>query len=202
MNFLASSTLRSRCLLLAVCLSLPFFSGCGQLGRTQSIEVGSGLVKPGVKQNTRRIWVISENSSLIVFPVRSTLLNEQQRFRTQQQLQLALSYGFSKVDITLKNESTNSIKNEYHFYVVPELLKAVDRVNSVAEAAQGDYSAGVGQDYVHLKLLLYDAPTGELMDTTVLSVYSSPLSFSSIEMSTLVDSAFHQYALGLSAMGL
>lgn len=202
MTFSSNSSVLNGALLLTVCLLLSLLSGCSQNTRTLNAATGQGIVKPGVQQNTRRIWVISENSSLIVLPVRSTVLSEQQRLHTQQQLQQALSHGFSKVDISLKDTPTSAIKNDYHFYVLPELLKAVNRINSVLEAVQGDYSLGVGQDYVHLKLLLYDAPTGELMDTTILTVYGSPLSFSAIELSRLIDTAFHQYAMGLSAMGL
>ncbi|MBR9912139.1 MAG: DUF4823 domain-containing protein [Gammaproteobacteria bacterium] len=159
-----------------------------------------------VEQTTRRQWVISERSVLLVMPAQGQDLSSRQGFQLQQQLQQALAQVFAEVGLVVETAASVTTATlpdgrAPHYYVVPQLLRRNDRTGSLAELVDLDAPHDLGRDDVAVKLLLYGARGDELLDSTIIQASNRWFSLGRQTPDHLLQQAFRNYAVQLSAPG-
>lgn len=189
------------CLLLFL-PSLLILNGCSTINTNANVPAQSGITGLSRHHYSPRTWRLSENAAVMIMAPILEQESQQQRRIVQQQLELALAQVFARVKSVHDTDlSTASSSDQgYHYYIVPQVLQHVNRANSLQEFVYADFAHGLGRDYLQVKLLLYNAMTAELLDTTVIEVYAKPLSLAKQPARKLFFKAFSQYAVSLSSM--
>ena len=190
----------------AALVLLPAACSVMQGGEEQASSRGPIFDPPirhRVELSSRRTWVLSEQSTLLVMPLDNALLDPAEAFLIQRQLQSALSTAFATVDLRVEPTHGSSMltpERSYHYLVEAQLLGREDKRGSLVEVLDPSSTGTLGRDSLAVKLRLFQAYPRRLIDTTVVEAHSWP-GLSGVSTSDLFSSAFRRYALELSALG-
>ncbi len=185
---------------------MTFLSGCAAQSSEYSYRESSfGGLFGKAAHLSRRNWVVSEKASILVAPLPLSRLTSVERHRLQRTLVSELGRGFRQVDAvdtsaTLANYLVAARQGGYHYLLVPFITGSIEGLTGLPELLDEPSPSRVNPDAVTVKLALYSAPTGGLLDVSLVEIQSARFTLENHHSLSLASSAFELYAKRLNAV--
>ncbi len=88
----------------------------------------------------------------------------------------------------------------YHYLLVPFITGSIEGLTGLPELLDEPSPSRVNPDAVTVKLALYSAPTGGLLDVSLVEIQSARFTLENHHSLSLASSAFELYAKRLNAV--